>query len=411
MLALALASPAAAQGAFERAIEIGDPAALRRADPHAVLAYGATPLLLAVEHQDETAVRALLRAGAGVNGADQDGLTPLALACERGGAGIVAALLDAHADVRRAGGDGVTPLHICARFGPEAAVGRMLALGARVDALDARGQSPLMWAASAGHAQAVAALITAGAGVNRADRAGFTPLAFAIKGGAVEPVRRLLDAGADAAWRGPEHTSAAQLAAYQQAWDGLALLIQHGGVDVAERDREGQQLLHRAAGAGREDLIALLLAKGADVHGLTGPTTIRWVTEANFGVAPAPVPPTPPLFFAARAGKVGAMRRLIAAGADPLGTTADGNLVLAAAQSGSAAALDYALSVAPGADGHAALVMLAGGGPQPELLAMLRVLAAHGARADGANAQGQTPAQIAAKGRSEVSAAFAQAFP
>ena len=411
LLALSLATPAAAQAPLERAIEIGDPAALRHAQPNVSLAYGATPLLLAVEHQDEAAVRILLRAGARVNAADHDGLTPLALACERGGARIIAALLDAHADLRHAGPDGATPLHICARLGPEAAVARMLALGAPVDAADARGQTPLMWAASAGHAQAVAALIKAGAGVNRAAKGGFTPLAFAIKSGAAEPVRLLLAAGADAGWRGPEHTSAAQLAAYQGAWDALTLLIQRGGVDLSARDREGQQLLHRAASAGREDVIALLLAKGADGRGLTGPTTIQWVTEANFGMPPAPVPPTPPLFFAAQAGQVGAMRRLIAAGADPLFATVDGgNLVMAATKSGHAAALDYALSVAPGVDKNAALLMLANGGPQPELLAMVRVLAAHGARADQPDAQGQTPAQIAAKGRSEVAAAFAQVF-
>lgn len=415
-MAVALAHPAAAQDAVERAIEIGDRAALQRVDPRAVLAYGATPLLLAVEHQDEGAVRAMLRAGARVNAADQDGLTPLALACERGGAGIVAALLDAHADIRHAAPDGSTPLHVCARFGPEAAVARMIALGARVDAVDMRGQTPLMWAASAGRAQAVAALIRAGAGVNRVSRGGFTPLAFAIKSGAVEPVRLLLAAGADARWRGPEHTSAAQLAAYQGAWDTLGLLIARGGVDLAERDREGMQLLHRAAMAGREDVIALVLAGGGDANGLSGPTTITWVTEANFGVAPAPVPPTPPLFFAAQAGQVGAMRRLIAAGANPLFITADGgHLVLAAAKSGRAAALDLALSAGGEANradaaGTTALMLLAGGGPQPELVAMLRALAAHGARADLADAGGNTPALVAAHGRSEVKAAFAQVF-
>ena len=400
----------------ERVIEMGDAAGLRGVKPNALLAYGATPLLLAVEHQDEAAVRALLRAGARVNAADQDGLTPLALACERGGAGIIVALLDAHADVRRVGPEGATPLHVCARLGPEGAVGRMLARGAAVDAVDIEGKTPMMWAASAGRGQAVAALIKAGAGVNRAAKGGFSPLAFAIKSGAGEPVRLLLAAGADAAWRGPENTSAAQLAAYQQAWDGLALLIQHGGVDVSARDREGYQLLHRAAAAGREDVIALLLAKGADAQGLTGPTRITWKTEANFGVAPAPLPPTPPLFFAAQAGQIGAMRRLVAAGADPLFASVDGeNLVLAATQSGRAAALDYALSVAPDANradkgGNSALHRLAGGAPVPELAAMVRVLAAHGGRADLPNAQGMSAAQIAAKGRSEAKAAFAQVF-
>ena len=274
----------------------GATAALRaRADPNRRLAFAATPLGWAVETQDAAMVDLLLAHGARPNDADADGVTPLALACERGSAPIIVALLAAHADVRSAGPDGTTPLAICARYGPAAAVERMLAAGATADAVDSRGQTPLMWAAASGRIDAIDLLLRAGADANRVSRGGFTPLFFAVKSGVPAATARLLAAGADAGYRGPEHTSAAQLAAYQANWGALALLVAHGGVDLAERDREGRPLLAVAAAGDDPALVALLLAKGADANGVTGPSRITWVTEANFGVAPRLVPPTPPL--------------------------------------------------------------------------------------------------------------------
>ena len=49
--------------------------------------------------------------------------------------------------------------------------------------------------------------------------------------------------------------------------------------------------------------------------------------------------------------------------------------------------------------------------PPPELEAMLRLLAAHGARADTADRRGTTPAQLADGGLSEVRAIFRTVYP
>jgi len=216
--------------------------------------------------------------------------------------------------------------------------------------------------------------------------------------------------------RRPENTSAAQLAAYQHNYAAAALMVARGA-DVTERDRNGNQLLHAAAEAGDTALVSLLLAKGADPNGLTGPSRIKWVTEANFGVPPPPVPPTPPLLLAAAHGHEAAMKLLLAARANPRFVAEDGtNVVLAAAQGGSAAALELALSIAPdanvaNANGATPLHILVGGGVQPELGAMMQTLAAHGARTDVKNKYGLTAATMAVSGLTDVKAIFLKTFP
>lgn len=416
------ADPADQQSALARAVRANDVAAVSaalagQADPDEALDFGATVLSWAVNTQNPELVKTLLAGGATPDTADIDGVTPLSLACELGNADIVAQLLDAGADVTASRPDGTSTLAICARFGPDFAVSRILAKGADADGVDSRGQTPLMWAASAGRFPAMESLLKAGADPNRVSKGDFTPLFFAIKSGSVPATQLLLDAGARTDFRGPEDTSAAQLALYQKSY-GAATLMVARGIDLTARDRNGNQPLHAAAAGGDPDLVRALLAAGADPNGLTGPTSITWVTEANFGQPPPPVPPTPPLLKAAEGGHPEAMKLLVNAGADPHFVAEDGtNVLLAAARSESAEALDLALSLAPdpdftNADGATAMHLLVGGGLlRPGLAPMLRVLAAHGARTDIPDKRGYTAAQMADGGLNEVRAIFRSIFP
>lgn len=442
---LAQMSPAAARGSADAdlrsAIADGDEtralAALAAgADPDVRGNFGATPLAWAVERHSPDLFAALLKAGAHPDLADIDGVTPLGLACELGDRARVDALLDAHAKVAVTRPDGVSPLAICARFAPPETVARLLARGAAPDPVDGQGQTPLMWAASANQADSVAQLISAGADVNRRSAAGFTALAFAIKSGHVEALRLILAAGAREDWRGPENTSALQLALYQNNAEAAALLLTRmadPGPALGEYDREGRLPLHVAARTGHAALVSLMLAKGANPDALSAPSKITWVTEANFGLPPPPVPPTPALLMAAAHGDDAVMKLLLAAGANPRFVTSDGtNIVLAATQGGKVAALELALSLAPDANvagpmGITPLHILAGGlatsVDHDQRLAMLRLLAAHGARPDiltrpvgfsenGKTArQGKTAAQVAAEGVTQVREDFQAVFP
>ncbi len=412
--------------AVSRAIADDDAEALAAALAHgpngaalanAVLEYGETPLARAVETQDPALVDALLKAGAKTDRADALGVTPLLLACERGNSAIVAALLAAGAPVDQSNADAVTPLAMCARFADGAAVRGLLALRAAVDSVDVRGQTPLMWAASAGRPEAIAALLGAGADANRATPGGFTPLFFALASGNAEAASALIAAGADVKHRGPENTSALQMALYQKNWAAAEELVRLGGGDVSELDREGRRPLHVAAAAGQGSLVAALLERGAEPDALSGPSKITWVTEANFGLPPPPVQPTTALMAAAKAGQADVMWQLVRAGANEHFVDGAGvNLVLAAAQGRNATALGLALDLAGDAnvadkDKTTALHMLAGGPFFPELPAMLRVLAAKGARADIPNAKGKTALQVLTDGLATVQAAFHEVFP
>lgn len=417
----ALAAGGEADAALVRALAADDvdaavAALAQGADADAVLEYGETPLARAVETQDPSLLGALLAARAKPDQADAQGLTPLMLACERGNSTIVDKLLSAGANPRKAGADGATPLAMCARFADADAVRALMLRGAKIESVDVRGHTPLMWAASAGRLEAVSLLLKAGATVNRATPGGFTPLFFALASGKGDVVSALIAAGADVRHRGPENTNALQMALYQKNWDA-ALQLVGLGADLAELDREGHRPLHVAAAAGQTALIAALLAKGAAPDGLTGPSRITWVTEANFGMAPPPVQPTTPLLMAARAGKTEAMRQLVAAGGDKDFVDGAGvNVVLAAAGSRSAAALVYALDLSPDINTadkqkNTALHLLVGGGFHPELEAMIRALGSRGARLDLANAQGKTAVQVLSDGLATVQAAFHQVFP
>jgi uncharacterized protein len=435
-LALALAMIAAPQGAAAQSagdasartqalalaiasnnLAAADAAIASRDDANRVLAYGESALARAVYSQNPEMVALLLKKGARPDQADAYGTTPLALACELGNEAITALLLDARAKLLQAGPDGSTALALCARFSSAETVSRMLAIGGGADSVDVRGQSPLMWAAQAGKAETMQALLTAGADPARLTRAGFTPLFFAIKSGEEAPVRLLLDKGADHRHRGPENTSALQLALYQANYAAAALLVERGDFDLGERDRQGLQPLHRAAAAGDLALMRLLLANGADANGLSGPSRITWVTEANFGVPPPPVPATPPLFSAAAKGHSAAMQILLDAGAkgDFVGQYG-ANLVHAAIKGDSVEALALALKLAPDANfadakGNTPLLALLFADPMPQFEPMLRLLASQGASPDLANKQGLTPRQFAASSLTEIKALFEQVFP
>lgn len=123
------------------------------------------PLLVAARKLDHELVKALLAAGAPVDGGDELGDTPLLATIEASppdsddAAKVVNALLAKNANANRRAKDGRRPLHLAASRGEETIVKALLAKGAHVDD-EVNGVSPLEAAESNGH-QAVAALLKA----------------------------------------------------------------------------------------------------------------------------------------------------------------------------------------------------------------------------------------------------------
>lgn len=176
-------------------------------------AEGASPLVVcAMERAGSGALSALLRAGADVGAADQEGWGALHWAALLGHAHVLMQLLAAGSAVDARTGDGRSALHIAAAAGQTRVVQALLSAHptpANPNVRDASGHSstPLHLAAAAAHAAVARALLRSGADVTATDAAGDTPLHTCIKSWKADPWSKrcfataaaLLAAGADPA--------------------------------------------------------------------------------------------------------------------------------------------------------------------------------------------------------------------
>jgi len=195
----------------------------------------------------------------------------------------------------------------------------------RLELLDKNYETPLMWAVVRGHTAIARELLAHGANPNAGARSERAPLTVAAARGDAALVELLLERGAD-----PEVYADAK-SAHALAMEGWHLDVArtiaiHGGVALGDlmwlEDPEVVQeylrrapalrrqpkdlaaALNSAAGRGSFDVVAVLLAAGADPNGYTlGSTT---------------------LCAAARSGSVATVRLLLAAGADRNARGADG---------------------------------------------------------------------------------------
>lgn len=257
------ASPAASAAAgadrppLVAAAKSGDPAALRalvqqRADVNAADGDGTTALHWASHRDDLDSAGLLVRAGANVNAANDLGATPLWLASQNGSASLVRVLLQAGADPNLALLLGETPLMVASRSGSTAVVEQLLLKGARVDARGARGQTALMWAAAQQHPEVVAVLLANGADVH--SRSDVWSQVMAVPPHGVPLYNKVIPHGGDTAL----------LFAARSGDLASATLLLTAGANVNDLDAWGVSAVVLAAHSGFDELVALLLARGAD---------------------------------------------------------------------------------------------------------------------------------------------------
>ena len=192
------------------------------------------------------------------------------------------------------------------------AVQECLLAGAEPDTVGRDGRPVLMDAALAGHVEIMRLLLDMGANVNGTSAAMVTALMEAAATGLTEGCQLLIARGAKADQVDRDGWTALMCAALNGHVDVLRVLLDHGA-KVDPTDHRDRTALHHATHNNVETAY-LLLAAGADVNhrALDGTTTLMTLTESPFDLDVA----------------LEVVPALIAAGADPLMATSEGQTIL-----------------------------------------------------------------------------------
>ncbi|XP_010121240.1 PREDICTED: ankyrin repeat domain-containing protein 26-like, partial [Chlamydotis macqueenii] len=152
-----------------------------------------SPLMKAVQCQQEKCVAVLLEHGADPNLTDTGGNTALHLAVISPNASIAGLLLDHNADIDAQNKEGYTPLNLAVSEHHEEIVEFLLKKGADVHARDQCERTPLMTAASGGELNLIKVLLRYGADVSHKDANGWTAEDYAVINGYSSLSKQLAD--------------------------------------------------------------------------------------------------------------------------------------------------------------------------------------------------------------------------
>ena len=231
-----------------------------------------TPLSLAVDRPD--VMESLLSHGADVNGrvyaAMSRSCTPLHLASERGNRSAVELLLahgaDIHATADEAGFGystcGLTALHLAVRNDRKEVVEALLANQADVNRMDKRGSTPLHFAH---HEGVICLLLAGGAEIHARNEDLWTPLHSTASWPKGIALQALLASGAEVNAKTNEGWTPFHLAARYGNKEALGLLLAQGAT-INEPTGSGQTALHLAAAHDKIGVAEWLLANGASAN-------------------------------------------------------------------------------------------------------------------------------------------------
>jgi cytohesin len=318
----------------------------------------------------------------------------------------MAALVSAGADVNAENDMGSVPLHFAAgaRARPADACRLLLAAGAAPGVEDVRGQVPWMAAAD----DELAHLL-----------GGPDPALYAAAGaGDVRALRALLaDPALDPTLPSASGVGAAHLAAAGGHVGALSLLLARAPALADARDAAaGEAPAHHAARGGHAAALELLARRGADLAARSEHNSEyargEWSSKSREAIEPAHATP---LHLAVEGGHAAAAAALLAAGAPPDAPDFEGRTPLhraleAALEGDEEAAAMAELLLKAGADAargtsdFASALHLVSGDAE-----LIKLLAAHGADANVADAEGWTALMLSARrgGRAGSSAAAA----
>jgi ankyrin repeat protein len=200
--------------------------------------------------------------------------------------------------------------------GDRAAALKMIDSGADVNQTQPDGTTPLHWAVYRVDRELVGALLKKGARPSVVNRYGASPLAEAVRVANLELIGILLEVGADPNLANEDDQTPLMLAARTGNVAVAELLVTRGAkVNTREKYRN-QSAVMWAAAEGHAPMVKFLVSKGADL-------TIRaldnaWMTQISSEprVQYRPTGGLTPLLYAARAGCLGCVEAMVAAGVD-----------------------------------------------------------------------------------------------
>ena len=212
----------------------------------------------------------LLDHGASVDARDRFGARPLSHAARFGHLEMVDLLLARGAPIDARNLAGATALYFAAEGGRLSVAQRLIELGADVKLTGRSGISPVAAAAYAGSDRIVEALIAHGADERVADDTGKPPIVYAAARAKLDIVKRLLGRNVDVNARYQHELTLLMWAsgADEKVSEADAIkVVQYlldAGARLDDRDARGRTALMIAAEGGRAEIVALLLARGAD---------------------------------------------------------------------------------------------------------------------------------------------------
>ncbi len=226
-------------------------------------------LFSAADNGCEALARTVLDFGASVAARDREGGTALTHAA-RGGDEAMIRLLVAHgAEIDERTVTGSTPLYVAVESDRGRAVQALVELGAGVNIAGRGGVTPLSAAAYNGRLKLVDLLLSHGADATLRDGTGKVPILYAAARGFGSVIERLLKTGIDVnATYGNDLTVLMWAAGYANdvpADDGIALVtaLLDKGAHIDAVDDRGRTSLMTAAELGHDEIVDLLLARGA----------------------------------------------------------------------------------------------------------------------------------------------------
>jgi uncharacterized protein len=212
----------------------------------------------------------LLDQGASVDARDRLGARPLSHAAKSGHLQMVDLLLARGAPIDARNLAGATALYFAAEGSHISIAQRLMERGADVKLTGRSGISPIAAASYAGNDVIVEALLARGADERAPDETGKPPIVYAAAGARLDIVKRLLARNIDINARysndltllmwasGPD-----EKAPEAQALKVVSYLLD-AGAHIDDRDDRGRTALMIAAEGGHEEIVDLLMARGAD---------------------------------------------------------------------------------------------------------------------------------------------------